>query len=317
MRTFLIAWIAAAISLTAAAHPGSGVVVTPDGAVYFSDVSRRTIWHVPLGGEPAPLVQNSWTHTMALASDGSLYYEREEPAQGPAPTSLWRITPDGVRTRLIPPQQDRSMFSGPDFAIDHEGNVYFAHSVRNALNEWRAQIMRRTPQGEVRPLTGLGDGPLYTDGKPDAATIRIVTAMAAGPDGSVYFADRDHVRRIETTGDRAGHVTTLASGLIDAAPKNSPHRSGPATTINRLYGIAVDASGDICVAYQAGRRVLRVSPNGEAEVVHRSESDWSPIGVAARDGAVYVLEVRDGAIERLRVLRLERNGEPRVIASVG
>jgi sugar lactone lactonase YvrE len=316
MRRSLVAWIVLVLCHATLAHPGAGIVVRPDGTVCFTDISRRTIWEVAPDGERIPLVQGVWTHSIALAPDGALYYEREEPADGPAPNSFWRIAPGGKPERLIAPQPDRSVFGGSEFVIDSAGAVYFPHSVHHEGGGWRTRIMRRTPEGDSRPFTGLGDGALFTDGGANEATIRIVTAMAPGPNDSVYFADRDHIRRLETTGENIGRITTIASGLIDQDPRDPPHRRGPSMTINRLYGLAVDESGEVFVAYQAGRRVMRVSPEGELETLHESEGAWSPIGVALHSGEVYVLEVGDESIEHLRVLRIPAEGKAETVITL-
>lgn len=298
------------------AHPGSGIVVSDEGTVYFCDVGRETIWRIDAGGEAAAHVRGTWTHSLALDADGLLYYEREESVGGAFPCSLWRVGADGEPERLIEAQLDRRMFSGPGFVLGRDGSVYYPHSERVGDDEWRVRIIRRTAEGEVSVFAGGGDGALYLDGDADTATIRIITAMTMGADGVIWFADRDHVRRVPTLGDRAGHVETVASGLIDADPKDPPLKRGPSTTINRLFGIAVDDRSRALVAYQAGRRVLRVDREGVAEVVFRSEADWSPIGVAARGEAVYVLEVHDDSIERLRVRRLDAGGGGEVLAEL-
>jgi len=295
-------------------HPGSGIAVRDDGTVIFTDISRRTIWEVAPGGEPVALVRDRWTHSLMLGPDGALYYEREEPVEGVAPCSFWRLGEDGAHERLIAPTRERRAFAGTVFALDAEMNVYYPHMER-VDGGWRARIMQRTPGGVVSAFTGLGDGALYADGGPGESTVRIVTAMASAPDGSVYFTDLHHVRRVETGGPDAGAITTVASGLIDEDPEDPPERRGPSTTINRLYGLAVDDNGSVFVAYQAGRRVTRVSAGGEAETLRESGRRWSPLGVALRGDEVYVLEVADGGIGALRVVRVV-DGEAEVVVSV-
>lgn len=304
------------IAAAAPAHPGDGLEVAADGTVYFADVARETVWRVPLGEEPEPLVEDRWTHSLTLSADGTLYYEREEPEGAVPPCSFWRISPDGEHERIIDPAPTRRDFGGSPFAIDLERNVYYPYSERGEDGGWRARIMRRTPEGVVSEFSGSGSGPLYADGPAGDATIRIITAMASTPDGSIVFADRDRVRQLETTGPEAGRIRTLSGTLIDARPADPPDRRGPSTTVNRLYGLAVTDAGQVLVAYRAGRRVILVGLGGQASVAHRSEENWSPLGVAERDGTIYVLEVHDRSIERLRVLKLEDALPPRVIASL-
>lgn len=310
--TLLIGFVCA----VCAGHPGSGIVVHEDGTVCFVDVGRETVWCVDPDGGVTALLTDHWTHTIVLDGAGGLYYEREERVGAETfRCSLWRMGADGETERLIEAPRDRREFSGVDFVVDGEGNVYYPHSERNADGEWRARIMVRDPEGSVRELTGGGDGALFTDGGAGEATIRMVTAMAMGGDGAIYFADRDRVRRVEIGGEDAGRVTTIAQGLLDRDPMDPPERRGPETTINRLYGIAVDGAGVVYVAYKAGRRVVRVDAEGGVEVVRRSGRGWSPVGVATRGGDVYVLEVGDDSIESLRVVRVGGDGVAETIAT--
>lgn len=295
-----------------AAHPGSGIAVERDGTIIVTDIASRTIWSCAPDAEPEPLVRNRWTHGIQLDEDGTFYYEREEPVEGVAPCSFWRITPEGEHERLIAPQQDRREFAGEPFAVV-ESDVYYAYTVR-VRGAWRTRIMKRVLDGgEVTEFAARGDGGLFLDGAPDTATVRIITAMTPGPDGRVYFTDRDHVRYFETAGEHAGRITTLAEGLIDEHPEDPPETRGPSTTINRLYALAVVADGSVVVAYQAGRRVIRIAPDGTVSTLYESDAAWSPIGVALREDDVYVLDVADTSIAQMRVTRLAADGASEVV----
>ncbi len=289
------------------AHPGSGIVVTENGTIYFADVAQRTIWKVSPDGMRTALLRNHWTHDLKLTGDGTLYYEAEGDGNGgPAPRSLWRIEPDSKPERLIAYTNDFASFAGEPFTIDAEGNVYFAHSERDHSNNWRAILRKRTPNGDVSTLAGGHDNPLYADGTGTDATFRIVTAMTTGPDGAIYLCDRDHVRRVSLEGE----VTTLVTALIDAKPSDPPEKRGPPTTINRLYGMCVADDGTVYIAYHAGRRVIAVSSDGIKSVAYRCPADWAPIGVAHCDGRLYILENPDSDSDNsgLRVQRVDADG---------
>ena len=153
--------------------------------------------------------------------------------------------------------------------------------------------------------------------RPHEASIRIVTAMTPSPAGPFYFVEGDHVRRVETRGPEAGRITTIASGIIDPEPADSPLRSGPPTTANRIHALGAAEDGTVFAAYPAGRRVVRVEPSGEMDVVWQSEGEWSPIGVAPRGGVLHVLEVHDDSIRRLRLWRIAPGEEARMLAVLG
>jgi hypothetical protein len=234
-------FLAAALGVAVHAHPGSGIVVSEDGTVYFADVSRRTIWKCSPDGTLAPLLRDHWTHDLKLTRDGILYYEVEGPSNGSqAPCSLWRLNPKGEPERLIAFTHDRSSFAGEPFAVDGSGNIYFSHMVRHETDKWRALVRKRTPDGTVTTLAGSLDGPLYRDGPSDKASFRIITAMTAVPGRSIYVLDRDRLRNISPDGE----VRTIASGLIDDDPSDPPETRGPRATINRLYGVCVTERWD-------------------------------------------------------------------------
>jgi len=296
----------------ASAHPGSGIAITPDGTIYIADVSRETIWKIAADGKAVPLLRDHWTHDVKLAADGSLYYEVEGDSDGgPAPRSLWRQNPDGTRENLIPFTHDFASFAGEPFAVDQDGNVFFSHMERGEHGEWRALIRRRTPSGDVTTLAGSLKGEPYRDGTGAQASFRIITAMCTGIDGAIYVLDRNHVRRVSKTGE----VRTIATGLIDANPVDPPETRGPPTTINRLYGLCAAADGSMLIAYQAGRRVIRVTQDGQQSVVHRSESHWSPIGVAQHNSMLYVLEVGDET-HGPRVVRVDSDGHVATVVTI-
>jgi sugar lactone lactonase YvrE len=311
--SLLLSLLPVCLTQIASAHPGNGIAVGGDGTVYFADVGRTTIWKFSEGGKPEPLVRDTWTHGIQLAGDGSLYYERELPGEGVTPQDFWKVSPAGKKERLIAPQADRSRFGGVSFAVTKDGTVYFAHSERGHDGEWRALLRKRTPDGEVSTLAGSLTEPLYQDGKGNKASFRIVTGMAIGHDGAIYVLDRDRLRRVTTD----GVVTTIAKGLLDENPKDSPHKSGPPTTINRLYGLAMAPDGSAYIAYQAGRRVIRVAPDGKVKTVLSVSRPWSPIGVAVSAKTLYVLEIGDASVRNgPRVRRVGADGKAETVCVV-
>ncbi len=265
------------------AHPGDGIVMRRDGTIYFTDVARETIWKLSPDGVLSELRQNSWTHGLFLASDGTLYYEREVQRGEAWPCSLWKMTPEGEHVRLIEPQLDRMKFAGAPFVIDSKGHVLFSHTPRGPK---RGYILNRSPSGDVRVVAGKGSGELFGDGPVDKSTLRMVTSMTMGPDGVVYLTDRDRVRRL----NRDGQVSTVSPKLLDERLSDPPQRFGPPTTINRLYGLTVSEDGHIYVAYHSGRRVLRIGPDRNVKEVYRTTRPWSPVGVVLHDGDLFVLE---------------------------
>lgn len=307
------------LPLSVATHPGSGLEVAADGAVYVADVGAETIWRIAPDGTISPAVVDSWTHELQLEADGTLVYEREHTGYERAPQSLRTLAPDGERTVLIPAPPVRERFGSNAFARMPDGSVVFAHTVRGEDGKWRAIIRQRDADdhdgSRVRTIAGALGGELYLDGSGDEATFRMIVNMRPMPDGSVLLLDRDRVRRISFDDNGGCTVTTQGPSLIEPKPDDPPFRGGPETTWNRLYGLALDADGNVLVTYFAGRRVVRISPEGEVSTVYTSDRRWSPIGVAiGPKGRVHVSEISDRG-GRLRVLVLEGD-DARVLAAI-
>ncbi|UYV11499.1 MAG: hypothetical protein NCW75_09320 [Phycisphaera sp.] len=319
MSAALVLTVLRLLPLTLTAHPGSGLEVAADGTMYVADVGSETIWRVAPDGSVSPLVTNSWTHEMQLLADGTLLYEREHTGYEQAPQSLRTIAPDGQRAVLIQPPPDRGRFGSNAFCRGPNGVVTFAHTVRGEDGKWRAIIRQRDADdhdgSRVRTVAGATEGGLYLDGPAMEATFRMIVDMRLLADGTIVLLDRDRVRRMTPTEDGSFTVTTQGPSLIDAKPADPPTRGGPETTWNRLYGLAVDAEGNALVAYNAGRRVLRIAPDGTLTTLHTSDDDWAPVGVAiGPSGRVHISEISDRG-GRIRVARVE-NGEASVVASI-
>jgi hypothetical protein len=88
-----------------------------------------------------------------------------------------------------------------------------------------------------------------------------------------------------------------------------------------LRGLAVDPHGTVYAAAPGCRCVVRVTPDGQVEVVLKAERPWSPTGVAVRGEDVYVLEYsnpnkgdHDAWLPRVR--KLGRDGKVATLAVV-
>jgi RHS repeat-associated protein len=117
--------------------------------------------------------------------------------------------------------------------------------------------------GGTAVLAGNGALGFSGDGGPaTAATFGLITDIKAGPDGSVYIADRGNrrIRRI----DKTGIVTTFAGTGADGNAGDG----GPATQA-QLYpeGLAIGPDGSVYVITidrvgSNGPRIKRISPSG-------------------------------------------------------
>ena len=314
MKRTLAAVAMLAIACVAIAHPGAGLEVDAEGTVYLSDIFRRTIWTIDAEGNATSFVPGSWSHEFYLDDEGDLVYENEHDG-APAPQSLNVVTPEGERRQVFPPAHDRMDFGGTAFHVEDDGSVLFTNTVRGEGNAWFA-VVRKRDAGDrtgasARTVAGATAGAMYTDGPADRATFRMLLDMRRDEEGNTWLLDRDRVRVMTPEGE----VRTHGPALIESDPKDPPFRSGPPTTWNRLYGLALDDDGNAYVAYFAGRRVHRISPEGEVSTAHECESGWAPVGAAMSPGGrLFVSEVSDRG-QKLRVVMVGPRG-PEVLVTL-
>jgi len=269
------------------AHPPWSIAVDRSGQIYFSDL--ETIWRIDVQGKLSVLragVRGRHTHELTIDADGNLYGEdlRYEPATQRFISALWKITPAGDFEYILAPTD--SPPKGMSIWKDRSGNMY---SVAQPGGSREALILKRTTDGKIIALSGdsravdeVQPGVLYSDG------------MALAPDGSLYIRTGVDTRRV------------TMDGAITILPR-SP------------VGFAVDAQGNIFGADYVDRRIIKRTPDGKETILLHTPSPWRPAGVALKDSALYVLELRLpfwGALDGARVLKRSSDGTVTVLAAL-
>ena len=273
----------------AGAHPARGIVVTPDGRVYFSDLER--LWRIERDGRLTKLREHRDRHTHELALDpaGNVIGEDSSYVGGRYRETVWQLAPDGRFRILYGPtvQVER----GAGVVRDSRGCTF--HSDRTPITR-RPLVHRRCPNGRGQRLVGSAAD--------DAAFRQELIGNVAGafvdPAGGFVFRQGTTVRRIAPS----GRIQILATGIA-----------------NENFGIAGAPDSAVLVAEAAARRVIRITPGGRKSVAARSTKPWFPTGVAATREALFVLEATDykrGTPVRVRVRRIERDGTARTLATV-
>jgi hypothetical protein len=174
VRKLCAALLVAGVAASAAAHPGSAIVVDRRGTVYFVDTGSG-VWMVPPGGaltrHPGPAF-----HWMALDEGGRF-----------AKTAL-PSTPDR------PLQAAGNVLLSSDYSIEigSDGALYFAEFSGGTL-----RMIRFTADGK-RSVRATLPGPSEW-----------INGIAAGPDGAIYYTEHRAVRKI----DARGNVTTVLSNV--------------------------------------------------------------------------------------------------------
>jgi sugar lactone lactonase YvrE len=307
---FIVVWLS--LSVTAHAHPATGIVVDRKGQVYFSDL--ETIWKIDLQGRLLVFragVGGRHVHELSIDDEDNIYGGdiSYNPATKVWPSDVWKMTPEGKFTYLLEPTENAP--PGMSIWLDRAGNMYSVDQ-NNHLKK-RTLLLRRSPDGTIITLAGSAYG--HKDGRGTQANFGSVGGMAFGPDGSLFLADGSSVRKVSMD----GMVTTIAKDLNFRTRDDKPTVFGGAH--GNLAGLTLDPDGNVYVADAVNRRLLKITTSGKVEVVYRAEPPFFPNGVASTPaGDLYVLEVGftpPSSWSGPRVRKLSAGGRNEIVAVAG
>ena len=156
--------------------------------------------------------------------------------------------------------------------VDPTGNVYFTEIVQYGTAGSGAAIRRITTDGKVNTWVGGGTaGPGFSGdgGSPLAAQFGNSIEIAAGPDGSLYIADRANhrIRKVDPTG---ATITTVAGN----GQNTDTGDGGQATSagLASLVSVFVDTGDNIYIGCNS--KVRKVSPSGVINT-YAGNGQWS------------------------------------------
>jgi uncharacterized protein (TIGR03437 family) len=188
-----------------------------------------------------------------------------------------------------------------------------------------AMILSAQPTRTYRISTVAGTAAV-SDGVPaTAAVLNFPSALAVGPDGVVYIGSTEGIQRIRLDGvlskvPGAGQATSIAvdgGGTLHyllGGPEYYRLPAGTETTIttrptdgviqpDRLTGVAVNSKGDVFIADQRVRRVLRIDSKGfltvAAGIGSRIALTGGPTRIAVDSADRIYLTQLDGKIVRI------------------
>jgi hypothetical protein len=207
-------------------------------------------------GGPATLAQLDYTQGVATDPNGNLY------------VSTW-----GGTVRAIDRHGIISTFAGDDtdgfsgdggpavnalisnqnaMALDVAGNIYLADSGDN-------RIRKITPAGVISTVAGNG-GVGYSGDGGSATSARLDYPVATAFDaaGNMYISDdnNNRIRRVSTS----GQISTFAGN--GTAGFSGDGGLAVSAEINRPYGLAIDARGDLYFADGGNCRIRKVDTQG-------------------------------------------------------
>jgi len=252
----------------------AGVVVDSVGNVYIADSSNHRVRKVsPSGiittvagtgvrgfsgdGGPATGAQLSTPRGMAFDGSGNLYVADVYNSR------IRRIPPSGIITTVAGngsygysgdggPATGAELRVPNGVAVDGSGNLYVADLNNN-------RIRKVSPAGIITNVAGNGTAGFSGDGGPaSSAQVSSPWGVAVDGAGNLYIADSNNhrIRKVSSS----GIIITVAGGGAGIFSGDG----GPATSaaISLPYGVAVDGTGNLCIADFFNHRIRKVSPSG-------------------------------------------------------
>ena len=280
------------VANVAFAHPGSGIVVDPQGNVYFIDTGAG-IWKVDRAGN-LTLLGGPKFHWMAIDVNDRL----SKVALPHFASQNATITQVGSNPTLL---------ASSDFPITvgGDGSLYYAW----AQSSDQVKIFRLAPSRGttiVKRLPSVRSGShemLWRNG------------LAISADGSIYCSEDKAIRKISPKDELTTVVENLSQPGCDSVPGVEPGM-GP-----YYRGLDIDSSGTVYVAASGCRAVLKITADKKVSTLLRSESPWSPTAVALSGRDLYVLEyfhtINESRSEWIpRVRKVSPDGTVTTVATV-
>lgn len=299
---------------TAAADPGTGILVLRDGSAVFGDPERNIIWKIDLSGRTSVLVRDRHSHLLRLERDGAIVGEHLEyvSANGQWRSSFWRLAPGARVPKDIegPVTAAEPFPDGMSLRIDSQARAY-TWSWLDAAQSAQQLVRRHRSTGLKEVLTARGWQPLSA-ARAAPRRFNQISGIAFGP-RTIAVAEPTRVSAI----GEMGQVEVV--GRSSAFPSNMGAPE-PEAYLKRLWGIVVDSSGASYVADGGGRQVVRLVAGQPPEAIFQLRDRYFPVGVALGAGSLYVLEYPDPGSRpatgpRVRVVNLGNARGSRVLGA--
>ncbi len=242
-----------------------GPVALPDGRVALVEIARRTVTMVGADGTKSVLAEpGGGPNGLAIGPDGAFYvtnnggFEFHEDSDGVRPTvqaadysggRLERVDAETGAVRVVHAETGNGhKLRGPnDLVVDRQGGI------------WVTDLGKR----RTRDLDYGGVYYAAADGSAISEAVHpFLTANGIGlsPDETVLYV-------AETEGGRLWAFDLEAPGRVRKQPWPSPHGGRLVYTAGNSYerfdSLAVEASGNICVATLINGGISVIAPSGE------------------------------------------------------
>jgi virginiamycin B lyase len=312
-------------------RPG-GLVVGPDGALWFIESVGNRIGRLTLGGRltefpiPTPAAHLPNQAFVGLGPDGMVWFTES------AANKLGRITPAGEITEYPIP----SAAAVQDPVL---GEVRTSFPIAVAAGADRAVWFNERATNQIGRLTPDGRFAEY----PLPEGVGGLVGLAPGPDGALWFTATTpgHVGRVAPDGAMTVHaIPTPESGVLrlKAGPdgavwfvENQANQVGRATGDGRIVEFPVPATGvgpDIAPGPDGAMWFTVLTDNLLGRVTATGEVTLYPVPtplsrpywlVTGADGALWFTEINGNQLGRAQLRRapgaLPRTGGPPAMAS--
>jgi len=243
------------------AHPGSGIVVDRQGNVYFVDTGSG-VWKIDQMGKLTHLSGPAF-HWMAIDIDGRL-----------ANVTLPHFSSEDATVTRVGTNPTLLLSSDFPICVGRDGSLLYLWSHSSD----QVQIFRLAPSGKVTVVKTLPSI------RSESGELRWRNGIATSKDGSIYYSEDRAIRKITPQGDLITIVSNLnlpgCGSMTGVESEQGPY----------CRGLDVDSEGTVYVAATGCGAVLKVTANKKISTVIRTESPWSPTGVALYGNDLYVLE---------------------------
>ena len=284
-------------TFSAVAHPGSGIIADKQGNIFVSVTGEWAagLWHIDPSGK-TKRISTTGAHWIALDTQNK--FARSD-------LDSWfrqRITPNLVRTLTGETNAAVLQTDGSPMVMNRDGSLYYIKGL---------ELARLSPDGKVKMV--------FTQQAFKETVDRLggIKGLARDESGMIYATCLSAVLKIKPEGS---FTTTLHPVTVKDCDSDLPLNYASAEFAPHLTGLSVGPKGVIYAAATGCRRLVRISPQGQVNVVLKSEAPWSPTGVALHGEDIYVLENTNANTDthewQHRVRKLARDGKITTVLTI-
>lgn len=286
---WVIYFLIALSTSSSKAHPWGGLVIDANGTIYFTfvcplvgDDHYACVWKIDSNKELSEVLKARRSPSDLILSrtpDRKIFAAERSGFNPNFNNTLWKIETSNTSIEINTNTNQEAFFI-QTYTVSNDGEIYFAKEDR---------VYIRSNNGTIAELE-LGK---------DLGRIGL---LRFGKNGALYIMTKSTLYVI-----RDGILSLLASDLRKENPKNIPFQGA-----NIFFDMTIDNNENVYLAYYGNRKVIKISPSGEAITVLESNAPWSPHGIDVFEGDLYVLESTLGSNKWWKFWQKETEILPRI-----